>query len=170
MPPGDWASYFWPGTTVLQNKLGIRDRDDLEVQEYRYVAARQAELEFGTTVIAPTFDTGHLVAIHEHLFHDVYDWAGRYRTVPLAKETSEFAPTNRIASYLDGAAAIVDNTSWPAIGGAEFADAMAKIYAWANHGHPFREGNGRATKLWLTDIAGQSPWRIDFERIEAGVE
>ena len=169
MPAEDWASYFWPGTTVLSNRLGIRDRDELQTREYRFVAARQVELELTTVAIAPTFDAAHLRSIHRHLFQDVYKWAGEYRTVPLAKGISEFATVNRISSYLDGAAALVDNTSWPRLPAAEFATSMAKVYAWANHAHPFREGNGRATKLWLTAIAGQSPWRIDFERVDADV-
>ncbi len=169
MPAGNWASYFWPNTTVLNNKLGIRNRDDLQTQEYQFVAARQAEIELGRVAIAPTYDATHLRTIHRHLFQDLYDWAGEYRTVPLAKGISEFAPANRISSYLDGAAAIVDNTSWPRLPADEFAGTMAKVYAWANHAHPFREGNGRATKLWLTAIASQSPWRIDFERVEADV-
>lgn len=169
MPAGNWASYFWPNTTVLNNKLGIRNRDDLQTQEYQFVAARQAEIELGRVAIAPTYDATHLRTIHRHLFQDLYDWAGEYRTVPLAKGISEFAPANRISSYLDGAAAIVDNTSWPRLPADEFAGTMAKVYAWANHAHPFREGNGRATKLWLTAIASHSPWRIDFERVDADV-
>ena len=169
MPAGDWASYFWPGTTVLSNKLGLRDPDALEIQEYRYGAARQAELELGTVSIVSTYDAAHLRAIHRHLFQDVYDWAGQYRTVPLAKGISEFAPADRISSYLNGAAAMVQDTSWPSLPAAEFADIMAKIYAWTNHAHPFREGNGRATKIWLAAVAGQSPWRLDFERVEADV-
>ncbi len=99
----------------------------------------------------------------------MYDWAGEHRTVPLAKDISEFAPTNRISSYLDGAAAMVDNTSWPSVPSDEFARTMAKVYAWANHAHPFREGNGRATKIWLAAIAEQSPWQLDYERIDADV-
>jgi len=147
MPAENWASYFWPNTTVLNNKLGIRNRDDLQTQEYQFVAARQAEIELGRVAIAPTYDATHLRTIHRHLFQDLYDWAGEYRTVPLAKGISEFAPANRISSYLDGAAAIVDNTSWPRLPADEFAGTMAKVYAWANHAHPFREGNGRDQTL-----------------------
>ncbi len=167
MPAGDWASYSWPGTTVLRNRLGLHDRDDLRIQEYAFVSTRQADLEVGTVVIPATYDAAHLRAIHHHLFQDVYDWAGEHRTVPLAKDISEFAPTNRISSYLDGAAAMVDNTSWPSVPADEFARTMAKVYAWANHAHPFREGNGRATKIWLAAIAEQSPWQLDYERIDA---
>jgi cell filamentation protein len=169
MPAGDWASYFWPGTTVLRNKLGLHDRDDLRIQEHAFVSTRQADLEVGTVVVPATYDAVHLRAIHHHLFQDVYDWAGEYRTVPLAKDISEFAPTNRISSYLDGAAAMVDNTSWPSVPADEFARTMAKVCAWANHAHPFREGNGRATKIWLAAIAEQSPWQLDYERIDADV-
>lgn len=101
---GDWASYFWSGSIVPRNKLNLHDRDELQQQEYRYVAGRQTELQLGTVSIPRTFDAEHLRNIHRHLFQDVYDWAGQYRTVPLAKDIREFAAPNRIATYLDGAA------------------------------------------------------------------
>ena len=140
MPAGDWASYYWPGTTVLRNKLGIHDRDELRIQEHAFVSTRQADLELGTAAIAATYDEQHLRNIHRHLFQDVYDWAGEFRTVPLAKPPlSVFADPNRIIDCLNHAAAINDTIQWAALPADEFADAMASIYAWANQAHPFRE-------------------------------
>jgi len=169
MPPGDWTSYFWPGTTVLRNKLGIHDPDELHTEEYLYASARQIDLELRVVIIPATYDADHLRNVHRHLFQDVYDWAGEHRTVSLAKNTSEFAPTNRIASYLDAAASIADDMSWQSMTADQFAKAMAKVYAWVNHAHPFREGNGRAAKYWLSEIAEQSPWQLDFEQVEADI-
>lgn len=114
-----------------------------------------------------TYDAAHLRTIHRHLFQDVYDWAGQYRT--LSKGISEFAPPHRTSSYLDGVAAMVDNTPRPRLAAEEFADTMAKVYAWSNHAHPFREGNGRATNFgWLQSPASHRG-AVDFERVEADV-
>jgi len=77
--------YVYPGTTVLQNKFDIRDADQLDKVERRFVTAR---LEQGP----PTggFNLDHLRAIHRHLFQDVYAWAGEIRTVEIAKGGNHF--------------------------------------------------------------------------------
>ena len=77
--------YVYPGTTILRNKLGIRDAGQLEAFERHVVPQRMAEgLPTGD------FDLAHLQAIHRHLFQDVYDWAGEVRTVELNKGGHQF--------------------------------------------------------------------------------
>lgn len=63
------VAYIYPGTTILRNKLGIIDADELDALERRMFAARAAE-----GVLTGDFDLAHLQAIHRHLFQDVYDW------------------------------------------------------------------------------------------------
>jgi cell filamentation protein len=70
--------YVYPGTTILRNKLGIRDAATLDALERRMVAQRMAE-----GIPTGDFDLAHLQAIHRHLFQDVYHWAGKIRTVEL---------------------------------------------------------------------------------------
>lgn len=78
---GDAADpYLYPGTTVLRNKLGLRDAAVLDRAERNLVRLRHRE-----GVPRGAFDLEHLRAIHRHLFQDLYDWAGELRTVEVAK-------------------------------------------------------------------------------------
>lgn len=89
VPKADaWDSYFYPppDERTLRNLLGERDPDVLGVREYGRVARRQRELMAGDIAIPRTYDAAHVRAIHRHLFQDVYEWAGEYRTVPLFKD------------------------------------------------------------------------------------
>lgn len=77
--------YLYPGTTVLRNKLGIRDTAQLEQTERVLVTQRAAE-----GIPAGTFGLDHMKAIHRHLFQDLYEWAGEIRTVEIAKSGQQF--------------------------------------------------------------------------------
>lgn len=72
----DWDDYYWPGTTVLANKLGHHNQHDLSGEEYIWTAAREELVRNGTAQIQRTFDAEHLRALHGYLFQDVYEWAG----------------------------------------------------------------------------------------------
>ena len=74
--PRQWDDYFWPGTTVLSNIPGITDQDQLDHYEYFRTAVREQEIHAGAVHIDRTFDAAHLTAVHQHLFQDVYEWAG----------------------------------------------------------------------------------------------
>ena len=87
----EWEDYFWPGTTVLANKLGVTDAGGLRRVEYLYAAQRQQEITDGHVAVPDTFDAEHLKAVHAHLFGDVYEWAGQWRTVNMTKNSSTFA-------------------------------------------------------------------------------
>jgi len=81
-----WDSYFWePGGTVLRNLYGVRDGAVLARQEYRETYLRQVAIELGRVEIPRTYDAEHVRAIHRELFGNVYEWAGEYRTVGIAK-------------------------------------------------------------------------------------
>ena len=81
-----WDSYLWePGGTVLRNLYGERDGTALARREYRETGRRLDELVTGRVDVPRTYDSDHLRAIHRHLFGRVYEWAGEYRTVGVAK-------------------------------------------------------------------------------------
>lgn len=83
---GDAADpYLYPGTTVLRNKLGLRDPDELDRVERRMV-----QLRIQRGVPGGQFDLAHLRAIHRHLFEHVYDWAGELRTLEISKGGNQF--------------------------------------------------------------------------------
>ncbi|HLV56391.1 MAG TPA: cell filamentation protein Fic, partial [Actinotalea caeni] len=82
-----WESYFYPppDDRTLRNLFDERDPQVLARLEYVETTERQRELMAGEVAIAQTYDAAHVRAIHRHLFQDVYEWAGQYRTVNMAK-------------------------------------------------------------------------------------
>lgn len=169
MSDSRWEAYFWPGTEVLRNKLGLVDPVSLRIAEYGLTADRQTEIDRGLAPIARSYDAVHLRAIHRHLFQDLYDWAGEHRTVDMRKGMTEFAPTGWIDRYLADAAHMIERTDWPGLDRDGFAAAAAAVYAHLNQAHPFREGNGRAAKVFLQHVADRSAFTLDYERVEPPV-
>lgn len=78
--------YLEPGTECLRNKLGIREAGLLAVVEAEIVANRAIRLANSPGLVPRTWDQAHWQNLHRHLFGDVYDWAGEFRTVDIAKE------------------------------------------------------------------------------------
>lgn len=170
-----WNAYFWePGGKVLRNLYGVKDQGTLNAIEYGMSAARELEIARGDVEIPRTYDADHLRAIHAYLFQDVYEWAGEYRRVPISKELGgdkyEFSPTDLIAPVIDEAAQVARSVDWPATDEAGFAKGMAETYGWLNYAHPFREGNGRAGKVFLQHVAEQSPWQLNFGVLDVPAE
>lgn len=174
-----WESYFYPETIrrdeqgairggTLRNLFHFRDGGMLAAVEYTAAEARGRELATGEVKIPQTFDAAHLKAIHRHLLQDVYDWAGEYRTVNMWKGKAGFAivEKGRIDLHLEEASRIVRSTDWRSLQHGQFATQMAAVYSHVNQAHPFREGNGRATKRYLRDVAELSPFRLDFTRVD----
>lgn len=128
---------------VLENKLGLRTSSELAREEERLSKLRARELYANGALdsLEPgTYAT--LQAIHKQLFGDIYDFAGCTRTVDLAKGGFRFAPV----LYLDAALAQVERMPQNSF------DAIVAKYVEMNIAHPFREGNGRATRIWLDHI------------------
>lgn len=142
---------------MLENRLGIADGAALIRAEERLTKLRALEL-FDEDLIG-TCEVGTfagLAAIHRHLFQDVYGFAGCLRDVNLAKGDFSFAP----ARYLPTALAAID-----AMPHATFDQAIEK-YIEMNVAHPFREGNGRATRIWLDAVLRAELGRVvDWGRI-----
>ncbi len=92
--------YAYPGTSVLRNLADIRDPERLAAFEANAAWARLTQLEQSP---APgRFNAAHLKAIHKHIFRDVYDWAGQFRTVDLSKSGCLFARPSYIESAMQG--------------------------------------------------------------------
>src|SRR3984893_7054218 len=86
----EWDAYFWPNSNVLKNKAGLTHAATL--RSFEYEATRQRAEQLRARPLQGHFDTAHYRAIHRHLFQDVYEWAGEYRTVEFWKGRSRFAP------------------------------------------------------------------------------
>ncbi|MBO5356520.1 MAG: Fic family protein [Clostridia bacterium] len=125
---------------ALENKLGITDSGELANTEEKLTKIKAIELfESGylDTLKAGTFDA--LSKIHEFLFGEIYDFAGQVRTVNIAKGNFRFAPV----MYLKNALESIDNMKQSTF------DEIVEKYVEMNIAHPFREGNGRSTRIWL---------------------
>lgn len=115
------------------------------------------------------FSPAHYCAIHRHLFQDVYPWAGRYRTVRMAKDQSPFCYPEHIAPEmraLFGRLTAADRLS--GLDAAAFAEKAAEFLTYLNAIHPFREGNGRTQLTFMTLLAAHAGHPVDLERLEPG--
>lgn len=125
---------------VLENKLGITNSSELAREEERLSKKRALEL-FETqrfnAMEAGTFKA--LKEIHKYLFQDVYDFAGELRTVNIAKGNFRFAPVMYLQAALENIEKMPQTTF----------DEIIEKYVEMNIAHPFREGNGRSTRIWL---------------------
>ena len=127
----------------LENKLGITNSATLAKEEERISKTRAVELfESGLLASLPagTFDT--LCRIHAHLFSDIYGFAGKLRTVNMSKGNFRFAPLMYLGAALESIERMPQKTF----------DEIVEKYVEMNIAHPFREGNGRATRIWLDHI------------------
>lgn len=125
---------------VLENKLGITDSVELAKQEERLSKTRALDLfddEGLTAIPVGTFES--LVYIHNHLFEQIYKFAGQIRDQNIAKGTTRFAPVMYLQVSLDN----IDRMPQ-----ANFEQIIEK-YVEMNMAHPFREGNGRSMRIWL---------------------
>ena len=125
---------------ALENKLGITSSAELAREEERISKKKAVELfESGTLDKLEPGKFASLQAIHKALFEDLYNFAGQIRTVNLAKGNFRFAPL----IYLEAALANIDKMPQTTY------DEIIEKYVEMNVAHPFREGNGRSTRIWL---------------------
>ncbi len=125
---------------ALENKLGLTSSAELAREEERI--SKKKALELFETGILDRLEAGKfssLQAIHKHLFDEIYDFAGEIRTVNLAKGNFRFAPL----MYLEAALGNIDKMPQSTF------DEIVEKYVEMNIAHPFREGNGRSTRIWL---------------------
>ncbi|MDY5133536.1 Fic/DOC family protein [Actinotignum urinale] len=164
----NWNSYFYPGTQTLRNKLDIYDADQLLVAEYTLTQTRETLLKNHDVYIPQTFDFEHLKAIHHYLFQDVYEWAGCLRTVDIYKGHGCFASLTgfRPETYMNDVHTMVTSTPWKQLGTTAIAEKLATIFAYVNQAHPFREGNGRASKVFMLDVAAYAGMPLDYSRVD----
>ena len=128
---------------ALENKLGLTRSADLAREEERISKKKAVELfENGVLDTLPAGKFATLQTIHKYLFEDIYDFAGEIRTVNIAKGNFRFAPL----MYLQAALENIDKMPQSNF------DEIVEKYVEMNIAHPFREGNGRSTRIWLDHI------------------
>jgi len=157
--------YCIPGTPVLKNKAGITDQDLLDEYEGDFTAIRLLELT--QNPIEGAFDLAHLCKIHQYLFQDVFEWAGEVRSVDIIRGDSRFCNVRHIQSY--------SNTVFSALAAEKylvnlepkaFASRLAHFLSEINAIHPFREGNGRVQRLFISQVAEHAGYPLDFSALD----
>ena len=157
--------YCIPGTAVLKNKAGITDQDLLDEYEGDFTAIRLLELT--QNPIQGSFDLAHLCKIHSYLFQDVYEWAGEVRSVDIIRGDSRFCNVRQIQSY--------SHTIFIALSAEKYlvnvepavvANRLAHYLSEVNAIHPFREGNGRVQRLFISQLAEHAGYSLDYSALD----
>lgn len=185
---GEWKDLFWPGTEVLQNKLGIGDGKALARAEAGLTDARARQ--FADLPLPERFDEDYFRSVHRWLFQDIYDWAGEHRTVPWLDRTAKLGPdvinypvgdprAPQIpyqyypASQIDEAASFLfrglERKNWLAdLPYETFLDELAEFWGELNVVHPFREGNTRTQTLFFSRLVANAGFSLDITSIGFG--
>ncbi|MDQ6436149.1 Fic family protein [Mesorhizobium sp. LHD-90] len=154
--------YCYPGTTVLKNRLGLSDQAALDAFEADVVTQRGTE-----PLPAGRFSPSHFRAVHRHLFQDVYSWAGRHRTVRIAKDGSMFCYPEHIDAQLRSLFGwLRDHDHLAGLDAASFARQGAHFLGELNAIHAFREGNGRTQMAFFAMLADRSGHPFDLGRLD----
>ena len=143
---------------VLENKLGITESSVLAREEERL--SKKKAIKLFTDELLKNKEVGKfstLAFIHQYLFEEIYDFAGKVRNVNIAKGDFRFAPV----MFLDSSLKYIDEMPQGCF------EEIVEKYVEMNIAHPFREGNGRATRLWLDHILkNQIRKVIDWNKID----
>jgi cell filamentation protein len=154
--------YCYPATSVLINRLGTRDQATLDAFEAEMTSDRASE-----PLPAGRLSYTHYRAIHRHLFQDVYSWAGKIRTVRIAKDGNAFCYPEHIDREMRRLfVALAKERYFRSLKGSAFAAKAAHFVAELNAIHPFREGNGRTQLSFLTVLAERAGHSLALERVQ----
>ncbi len=143
---------------ALENKLNITDSAELARTEEKI--SKTKALELFENNILDDFEVGTfkgLCSIHQYLFSNIYDFAGKMRKVNIAKGNFRFAPVMYLEAALKNIDAMPQSTF----------DEIIEKYVEMNIAHPFREGNGRSTRIWLDCILKKELQQvIDWSKVD----
>lgn len=143
---------------VLENKLNITDQVELNKAEEKISKIKAKKLfDSGKIEKIKVGTFAGLRQIHKYLFEDIYDFAGKLRTVNIAKGNFRFAPVMYLAQSLKQIDKMPQSNF----------DEIVEKYVEMNVAHPFREGNGRATRIWLDLIFKKELKKVvDWNKID----
>ena len=159
------TSDCYEGTTCLINKFNIKDENVLKDLETTVTFSKITE--YSLNPLFNTFDVNHYKAIHKYLFEDIYEWAGEYRSVDMSKKGTSFAKAESIDKLMTKCfARLQAKNCFLGLSFDNFVDSIVDFYCVTNMIHPFREGNGRTQRLFLTQLINLNNYSIDFSEID----
>jgi cell filamentation protein len=163
--------YLYEDVPVLKNKLGIKDQAQLDAAEGDYVSLRLKAV--AQDKLPGDYHTPHFLQMHEHIFQDLYDWAGCPRTIVIFKEEDvlgglsvEYSDPFDIVNDIHHVLTDMRNKAWKEMdrrtAALEFCDTLAKLWRI----HPFREGNTRTTVTFCCQFIEEQGFEIKRELFE----
>lgn len=160
----EWdARYCYPQSNVLINKLGITDAGHLHEAEREITSLRISRAK--VQPIQGTFDLKHLMAIHRYIFGDIYAWAGEIRWVNISKG-NVFCQAQYIEQNANELFTKLKHESYlGTVSPNEIPLRLAHYLGEINVIHPFREGNGRAQRLFIEYLAQRNGYTVDFSTV-----
>ena len=158
--------YCYKGTEVLKNKLGLMDKEQLKQYERLVVSVKLFELEKYN--LWNTFDVNHFVNIHTFLFDEIYEFAGKFRNEDIAKDNFKFARWEYIESELLRLFEKLKEEQYlKGLNKEALAIRLAYYMSELNVLHPFREGNGRAIREFIRQLAKRNGYKLNFNNVSA---
>ncbi len=156
---------YYEGTNCLINKFNIQNEDQLAKIEASITLAKTAELE--RNPINSNFDFEHYKQIHKYLFEDLYDWAGKIRTVDISKKGTNFTSAENIATVANACFESLKRCDYfKNIDFDDFVENIVDFYCSTNMLHPFREGNGRTQRIFIAQLIRFCGYDINFSEID----
>ena len=149
-----WREYFYPGTNILINYMGIHDADKLKEIEATNTFDRLLELR--DKPIPSTFGKEYLNSIHKYLFDDLYPFAGIYRKVNMTKGNTTFLFIHKvddIDQFLDKAFEKMNDSLPQCMSKNDLCEIMGQLYSDLIYCHPYREGNGRTIREFIRQFS-----------------
>ena len=169
-----WNNYFYPGTNVLKNKLGITNAEELQQAEADITFKKLTELYLNP--IEGNFDAEHYREIHRYLFDDIYDFAGELRNVDMRKDFY-FVTNSELENSLNIVLEEMHRDFLKCHSYQDYVIFLAEFYYDILTVHPFREGNGRTTREFLREFVDKYikdyklKWsKMDKEQLNLGVK
>ncbi|SRR6266536_5740165 len=156
--------YSDPDTGVLYNKLGLGTAAELEAAEREITHAALMLLD--ESPVSASYDLSHLREIHKRIFGDIYEWAGRIRTVAISKGAVFCLP-----QYIDSSAVVIfrelhDEDCLRGLSRGPFVGRLAHYLGEVNALHPFREGNGRAQRAFFGQLARNAGFTLAWQHLD----
>lgn len=157
-------TYCYPSSNVLKNRLHIRNAEDLLAAERSITALRILELKQAPP--EGRLDFAYYKQLHAYIFQDIYPWAGKTRTVDIAKGTP-FCHFQHIEEQAIALFTRLEGEIYLTNAKAPVAERLAFYLSELNAIHPFREGNGRTQRMFIEILADRAGYEVDFSDVSA---
>ena len=160
--------YINPQTGVLRNLLSIDTEQNLQDVEAQITSVEISALLVESPSEIVDFDINTIRRVHKQLFCQIFDWAGKFRTIDMEKESTRFAHAPYIADQINLLLGQFANEKYfVGLDKKDFASRVAYYYSELNVIHPFRDGNGRTIRTFLSLIASRAGWGIAWDKMDS---